>query len=344
MTIEQLPFGNLPDGREVRKFVLKNSRGMEVHIINYGAIITAILVPDKNHQPGDVVLGFDTLDGYLSDHPYFGAMIGRVCNRIGPASFTIDGRHYQLTANEGSNQLHGGTKGFDKVLWTPRTEKTAEEVSLRLTYESPDGEEGYPGNLTAEVVYELNDDNALTVSMRAVTDKPTHVNLTNHSYFNLNNCEGEIYDHILMIHADRYTVLDEENIATGEIREVEGTAYDFRFAKPVGQDIHKLGMGYDINFVLNRTGDEPEKIAAVHDPVSGRTLEVLATQPGVQLYTSNYVNNIQGKGKKVYHKHSALCLETQHFPNTPNQSSFPSTVLYPGEEYNERIVFRFSAG
>ncbi|MBN2697845.1 MAG: galactose mutarotase [Bacteroidales bacterium] len=344
MTIEQYPFGILPDGREVQKFILRNNNGMEVCLINYGAIITALKVPGRHHEPGDVVLGFDTLEGYLSDHPYFGAIIGRVCNRTGGASFEIGGHLYRLSANEGKNQLHGGHKGFDKVLWTPDTVKSPDEVSVTFSYLSPDGEEGYPGNLQAVVVYTLNDANELAISMQAQTDRPTHVNLTNHSYFNLDDSERPVYDHLLMIDADGYTVLDAENIATGEIRKVDGTPYDFREAKPVGQDIRRLDMGYDINYVLNKKGPELEKAAVLHDPRSGRTLEVLTTQPGVQLYTSNYVSGIKGKDGKVYNKHSAVCLETQHFPNTPNQASFPSTLLNPGEKYNELIVYRFSAG
>lgn len=341
MTIEKIPFGNLPDGRGVDKFILKNNAGMEVHIINFGGIITSLIVPDKNHEPGDVVLGFDSLEDYLSEHPYFGAIIGRVCNRIRGARFKLDGKEYKLSANQDGNQLHGGLKGFDKVLWTAHSEKTLDDVSLKLAYESADGEEGYPGNLMVEVVYSLNENSELTISMRAESDKPTHVNLTNHSYFNLNNCQGNIYDHELLINADKYTVLDEESVPTGDRVDVEGTAYDFRMAKTLGMNIEEIGMGYDINYVLDKNGKELEKVAALYDPASGRTMEVLTTQPGVQLYTSNYVDNISGKEGKIYNKHSAVCLETQHFPDACNQPSFPSTILRPGEEYNETIVLRF---
>lgn len=343
MNIEKQLFGMLPDGREVFKYIMRNSRGVEVHVINFGAIITSLVVPDKHHEPGDIVLGFDNLEDYLGDHPYFGAMIGRYCNRIGGASFIIDGQTYKLTANEGKNQLHGGARGFDKKLWTALPERMPDEVILKLMYESPDGEEGYPGNMIVQVTYTLDDDNDFSIALKAKSDRTTHVNLTNHSYFNLNNCRGTIYDHELMINADRYTVLDDENIPTGELKLVDDTPYDFRIPKPVREDIRKIGMGYDINYVLNKTAGELEKVAAVHDPVSGRTMEVLTTQPGVQLYTANYVDGIKGKEGLIYNRHSAICLETQHFPDSPNHPEFPSTRLEPGEEYSEMIIFRFNA-
>ena len=341
MTIESTPFGMLPDGSEVEKFILKNSHGIRVEIINYGAIITSIIVPDKHREPGDVVLGFETLEEYLSDHPYFGAMVGRCCNRIGGAAFTLEGKRYELTANEGGNHIHGGARGFDKVLWTASYEQQLEDVSLTLTYHSPDGEEGYPGNLMVEVVYALNDQNELSVSMRASTDKTTHVNLTNHSYFNLNSCKGNIHKHELFIDSEKYTALDSDSIPTGHLLDVKGTPYDFRLAKPIGKGIARVGMGYDINYAINKHPGELSKVAALHDPDSGRTLEVLTTQPGLQLYTANYVDKIKGKGGQVYGKHSAVCLETQHFPDAANKPYFPSTVVHPDEDYNETAIFRF---
>jgi aldose 1-epimerase len=315
---------------------------MEVDIITYGAIITAIRVPDKHHEPGDVVLGFDTLEEYLGDHPYFGAMVGRVCNRVARSRFELDGKLYHITANEGANQLHGGKKGFDKQVWTASSHKTPDQVSLILAYESADGEEGYPGDLMVEVEYALNDRNELIIACRARTDKPTHVNLTNHSYFNLNNCEGHVLDHELMIDADRITELDQESIPTGKILSVENTPYDFRLSTPIGQRIGDVEPGYDINYVLSMNQRTLTRVAAVSDPSSGRSMEVLTTLPGMQLYTSNHVHGIRGKGGKVYEKHAAVCLETQFFPDSPNQGSFPSTVLRPGEEYVVHTMYRFS--
>lgn len=343
MNIEKELFGTLPGGKEVHRYTMKNDKGMEVDIINYGAIITAIRVPDKKHEPGDVVLGFDTLEEYLGDHPYFGAVAGRVCNRIGNARFELDGKLFSLTANEGVNQLHGGKKGFDKQLWTGSIAKTPDQVSLILGYESQDGEEGYPGNLLVEIEYSLNDDNELGIRFRAKSDKPTHVNLTNHSYFNLNNCKGNIYDYELFIDSDEVCELNEESIATGKLLPVEGTAYDFRLSTSIGDRIGEIGMGYDINYVLDNPSRELTRVAAMHDPASGRTMEVLTTLPGVQLYTSNYIDRIKGKGGLIYEKHCAVCLETQYYPNSANQISFPSTVLRPGETFDEVTVYRFSS-
>ncbi|MEN8227751.1 MAG: aldose epimerase family protein [Bacteroidota bacterium] len=341
MTIEKQLFGTLPDGKEVDKYILKNHHGMEVEVINYGAIITSIRVPDKHNEHGDVVLGFDTLEEYLGSHPYFGAMVGRVCNRIRKSRFELDGKIYHLHANEGVNHLHGGLKGFDKQLWTAYSDKTPDQVSLKLGFESQDGEEGYPGTLLVEVEYSLNDQNELGVSCRAKSDKPTHVNLTNHSYFNLNNCEGSVVDYELFIDSDQIVELDDESIPTGKILPVESTPYDFRLNRAIGERISEVEPGYDINYVVAMNSRELTRVAAVYDPVSGRTLEVLTTLPGVQLYTTNYVDRISGKGGKVYKKHSAICLETQYFPDSTNQPSFPSTVIRPGEEYSAVTIYRF---
>jgi len=316
---------------------------MEVDILTYGGIVSSIRVPDRQNEPGDVVLGFDTLEEYLGEHPYFGALVGRVCNRVGKSRFELEGKIYHITANEGANQLHGGDRGFDKQVWTACSNKTPDQVSLMLGYESADGEEGYPGALMVEVEYSLNDKNELGISCRAKTDKPTHVNLTNHSYFNLNNCEGTIYEHELMIEGDSITELNDESIPTGKILPVDATPYDFRLSRKLGEGIHQVEPGYDINYVLDMKSRELSRVAAVHDPVSGRNMEVLTTLPGIQLYTSNYIDEIKGKGGQVYEKHCALCLETQFFPDSPNQPHFPSTILMPDQEYSAITVYRFSS-
>ncbi len=342
MRIEKTLFGTLSDGREIDKYTLVNHHGMEVDIINYGAIITALRVPDRNNETGDVVLGFDTLEEYVGVHPYFGAMVGRVCGRIGGSRFELDGRVYHLKANEGKNHLHGGIKAFDKQVWTPFSQKYPDRVVLTLGYESPDGEEGYPGTLMTEVAYSLNDMNELEITCRAKTDKPTLVNLTNHSYFNLNNGVGDVLGYELMIDAGRITELDRENIPTGKILLVESTPYDFRLPRVIGERIGEVEPGYDINYVLEMQSRELTKVAALHDPASGRSMEVLTTLPGLQLYTTNYIDQITGKQGVVYKKHSAVCLETQYFPDSANQPDFPSIELRPGEEFHAVTIYRFS--
>lgn len=341
MEITKNIFGTLPDGRDAMLFSLKNDRGMEVDITNYGGIITALRIPDKHKTPGDIVLGFGNLDDYLGEHPYFGAIVGRYANRITQGRFTLEGREYTLVQNNGPNHLHGGTEGFDKKLWTAVTEKTLDAVTLKLGYQSPDMEEGYPGNLLVEVDYTLNDQNELIIAYRATTDKTTQVNLTNHSYFNLNNCRGDILGHELMIDADRVTELDETSVPTGKILDVGGTCFDFRSAKPIGEEIAQTPPGYDINYIVNDYDGELKRIATLYHEGSGRVMDVLTTQPGVQLYTSNYVENIRGKEGVVYQKHAAVCLETQHYPDTPNHPSFPSTALHPGETYHQVTIYRF---
>lgn len=342
MNIEKQLFGTLPDGGEVYKYILKNHNGMEVEVITYGAIITSIRVPDSEGEPGDVVLGFDNLENYLGDHPYFGAIVGRVCNRIRNARFELNGKVFQVAANEGSNHLHGGIHGFDKKLWDASTEKSPDQVSLILDYKSADGEEGYPGTLLTEVEYSLNDKNELGIACRARTDKPTHVNLTNHTYFNLNNCKGTVYEHELFIDSDQITELDSESIPTGRILKVENTPFDFRLPEPIGKRIGEIEPGYDINYVLDYENRDLKRVAALYDPQSGRSMEVLTTLPGIQLYTSNYIDTVKGKGGLTYKKHSALCLETQFFPDSANQPSFPSTVLNPGDEFSEITIYRFN--
>ncbi len=342
MDLAKKHYGTLPGGKNVELYTLSNSHGMEVDIINYGGIITAIRIPDRHKEPGDVVLGFDTLEGYLGEHPYFGAIVGRYANRIENGKFEMDGTTYQLARNNDGNHLHGGMEGFDKKLWTASVHKTLEDITLKLGYESRDMEEGYPGNLMTEVNYTLNEKNELLISYRATTDKNTHLNLTNHSYFNLNNQQGTILDHELMIDAEEITPLKSNSIPDGSLKPVDGTPFDFRIAKTIGEDIEEVAPGYDINFVNGQPYGEMKRVAALYHPGTGRSIEVLTTQPGVQLYTSNYIDRIPGKAGIVYKKHSAVCLETQHFPNTPNEPSFPSTLLKPGEEFEQVTIYRFA--
>ena len=342
MDIVKKHFGTLPGGKNVELFTLSSGKGMEVDIINYGGIINAIRIPDKHKEPGDVVLGFDTLEEYLGEHPYFGAIVGRFANRIEDGEFEMDGTTYKLARNNNGNHLHGGLEGFDKKLWTASVHKTLDDVTLKLGYESKDMEEGFPGNLMTEVNYTLNRDNELIISYRATTDRNTHLNLTNHSYFNLNNQRGTILDHELMIDAEQYTPFKSNSIPDGSIKPVAGTPYDFRIAKAIGEDIEKVSPGYDNNLVAGQPYGEMKRLAALHHPGTGRTMEVLTTQPGVQLYTSNFIDRIPGKDGMVYKKHSAVCLETQHFPNTPNEPSFPSTLLKPGEEFKQVTIYRFA--
>jgi len=347
--ISKKTFGKMPDGRTIDLYTLTNNHGMRVAITNYGGIVVSIVVPDRNGKLGDVVLGFDNLEGYLTKEPYFGALIGRYGNRIGNASFKLDGVEYKLPANNGPNSLHGGLEGFDKRVWTAR-ELQGQHPALELTYLSKDGEEGYPGNLSAKVVYSLAEDNALRIDYSATTDKDTVLNLTNHSYFNLHGeGNGNILKHEIMINADRFTPIDSTLIPTGELRKVASTPFDFRKPTVIGARIDaddeqiKFGKGYDHNFVLNRSGAGLSLAARVTDPESGRVLEVLTTQPGLQFYTGNFLDgSIHGKGGKVYGRRSALCLETQHFPDSPNKPSFPSTELKPGQTYRESTVFKFS--
>ncbi len=341
MDIKVKEFGLMPDGARIFSYQLENDKGISLRIINYGGIITHILTPDGKGQFDDIVLGFDNLSDYLSPHPYFGAIIGRVANRIEKGCFSLDGKKYKLAVNNGLNHLHGGIRGFDKKVWLAVRNITTEFVSLKLACESPDGEEFYPGNLLIEVEYVLNNQNELVINYSAQTDKKTHVNLTNHSYFNLSGCESDIYNYILQIDADYITEVDKSSIPTGRLTPVKNTPFDFREPKKIGRDITLIPPGYDHNYVINGNSGHLRKCARVEDPLSGRTLEVLTTQPGVQLYTSNYISEISGKDGKIYKKHSAFCLETQHYPDSPNKQNFPSTVLNPGDTYMESTIYRF---
>lgn len=341
-------FGTMPDGQVIHLYTLTNRHGVEVSITNYGGRVVSILAPDRAGKMADVTLGFDHLQGYLGANPFFGALVGRYANRIAHAQFTLDGVKYPLAKNDGPNSLHGGAKGFDKKVWKAR-ELSPAEPALELTYLSKEGEEGYPGNLSVKVVYTLTDENGLRIDYTATTDKDTMINLTNHSYFNLaGQGNGDILKHQLMINAGRFTPIDSTLIPTGELRSVQGTPFDFRKPTAIGARIEdnneqlKYGKGYDHNFVLNRHGSGLTLAARVTEPESGRVLEVWTTQPGLQFYTGNFLDGtIRGKEGKVYGRRSALCLETQHFPDSPNHPDFPTAELKPGETYHQVTVYKF---
>ena len=330
-------------GREVFLYTLTNVQGTKVSITNYGGIITSIVVPDRQGKMGDIVLGYDTLEQYIANSPYFGAIVGRYANRIAKGRFTLNGREYHLAVNNGKNSLHGGLKGFDKVVWEPGPIRDSSKAELELTYLSKDGEEGYPGNVKVRVVYTLNDHNELTTLIEAETDKPTPVNLCNHTYFNLSEADTNILGHILTLFADQYTKVNDELIPTGELPQVRGTAMDFNNSNSIGERIAKVRGGYDHNFVLKKKPGELSMAAQLYDPRSGRQVEVMTTQPGIQFYSGNFLDGtIRGKDGKIYKQHYGLCLETQHFPDSPNQPSFPNTILKPGTKFSEKTVYRFS--
>lgn len=345
-------FGNLPDGREVYAFTLDNGRGIRLDAITYGGIIVSLETPDRAGQRGDIVLGYDDLAGYLAETPYFGAIIGRYGNRIGNAEFALDGRRYALAANNGPNHLHGGVVGFDKVLWAASPFARGDSVGVVFRYTSPDGEEGYPGALAATVTYTLTADGSLVFDYQATTDKPTPVNLTQHSYFNLaGDGARDVLDHVLTVYADSFTPVDSTLIPTGEIVPVEGTPFDFRTPTAIGARIGaadrqlEFGGGYDHNFVLSRGGDALAHAAHVYEPTTGRTLDIYTTEPGLQFYSGNFLDgSLVGKSGRVYEHRYGLCLETQHYPDSPNKPTFPSTILRPGEEYQSRTVLKFAVG
>ena len=345
MSVNQESFGRTSEGREVDLYTLTNSKGLKAQITNYGAILVSLEVPDRTGKLADITLGFDTLDGYLGEHPYFGAVVGRYANRIGAAKFVLDGVEYKLAANNGDNHLHGGLKGFDKVVWKLDDLKAeGRSVLVKLSYISEDGEEGYPGNLACSVTYALTEDDELQISYEADTDKTTVLNLTNHSYFNLaGQGTGDILGHELMLDADKYTVVDEGLIPTGENRDVKDSPMDFTVSASIGSRIEQTGTGYDHNYVLNSGGGSLALCARAYEPTTGRVMEVSTTEPGVQLYTGNFLDgSLTGKDGKKYEKHYAFCLETQHFPDSPNKPDFPSVVLNPGQKYATATVFKFS--
>ena len=341
-------YGHLGDGTEVTLVTLKNANGIEVEVINYGGIITRLTAPDAGGKFGDIVLGLDSLEEYVTSNPYFGALIGRYGNRIGQGKFTLDGTTWQLDVNDGANHLHGGADGFDKRVWSMTPFVTEHSAGVVLTLTSPDGDQGYPGTLETRVTYELTDQDELDMRFSATTDQPTIVNLTQHSYFNLAG-QGDILGHEVLIPAERFTPVGAGLIPTGELRSVAGGPFDFRQAKAIGRDIGaddeqlRLGRGYDHNFVLKGAADDELVLAArVTEPRSGRVLEVLTVEPGVQFYSGNFLDgSLEGKGR-VYAHRSGFCLEPQHFPDSPNKPEFPPVTLRPGETYQTRIVYRFA--
>lgn len=340
-------FGTAPDGAPVWLYTLKNKQGMEAHILNYGGIIQSLQVPDKNGKIGDVVLGYDSLGGYLTNSPYFGAMIGRYGNRIARGHFALDGVTYTLATNNYPNSLHGGVKGFDKVIWQAQPGTSAAGQTLELSYISHDGEEGYPGNLTVKAVYTLTDDNAIRLDYTATTDKDTVVNLTQHSYFNLAG-HGDILSHVVYLNADAFTPVDSTLITTGELKPVEGTPFDFRtptaIGARIGQDDEQLkfGKGYDHNWVVNHPAGELGLDARVTDLDSGRVMEVWSTEPGLQFYSGNFLDGtITGKDGHVYQFRNGFAMEPQHYPDSPNHDNFPSVVLHPGDTYHNTIIYKF---
>ena len=334
------------DGNKITQYTLTNPNGMSVKIINYGGTVTDIMTPDKNGKMGNVVLGYDSLAGFLqTGNPYFGCLVGRYANRIANAKFTLDGKEYALAPNNDGNSLHGGTKGFDKRVWTASDINTDSVSSIKFTYDSKDGEEGYPGNLHSEVVYTLTKNNELKIEYKATTDKATPVNLTNHCYFNLSaGADSTILDHELMLKADKYTPVNDKLIPTGRIDDVKGTPMDFTAAKKIGRDLPQVTGGYDHNWVLNKSGNNLEMIASLYHPANGRYMEVYTTEPGIQFYSGNFLDGTlkNTRGGAKYIKHAGLCLETQHFPDSPNQPAFPNTILKPGETYTQTTVYKFS--
>ena len=343
-------FGILDDGRNVQLFTLKNDRGTSVEIMDLGGVIVSLRTADATGNITDITTGFNHPQQYLSGSGYMGAIVGRYANRIANGRFSLDGKQYSLAKNNGDNAIHGGLIGFDKKFWHTVTKSKGTEASLSLTLVSKDGEEGYPGNLTAKVTYTLNDRDQLVIDYSATTDKVTVINLTQHAYFNLNgHGTGSVLDHEIMINADQYTPIDNESIPTGELASVEGTPLDFRTAKPIGVDINsnheqiRLGSGFDHNFIISHAVEGELTLAAsVLSPSTGRTLNVYTDQPGMQFYTGNFLNGtLKGKDGAVYAQRNAFCLETQHYPDSPNKPNFPSTILRPGEQYVTRTVFEF---
>jgi aldose 1-epimerase len=348
--IDRAPFGRAPNGQPVELYTMTNRPGIEIRAATYGGILVSVKTPDRAGTFDDVALGFDSLPGYVESSPYFGALVGRYANRIGRARFTLDGRTYTLAANNGPNALHGGLVGFDKVVWGAEPFQTDTSVGLVLTHTSPDGHEGYPGTLRVRVTYTLTDRNELAIDYHAVTDKPTPVNLTQHAYWNLaGDGRRDILDHQLTLHADSMTPVDTTLIPLGHNLPVAGTPFDFRRPTAIGARIDQRdhpqivnGRGYDHNFVLNRkTASGLEHAARVVEPTTGRTLDVYTTEPGIQFYAGNFLNGVKGKSGRIYRHRYGFALETQHYPDSPNQPSFPSTILRPGQEYRSRTVFAF---
>lgn len=345
--VEHQAFGKLEDGTVIEAFTLRNSRGASARVITYGATLTNVWVPDRKEVEGDVVLGFDDLKGYLGDHPHFGGIVGRFANRIAKGKFSIDGQEYTLATNNGPNTLHGGTISFDHRVWRGEEVSDGKGAAVRLTYVSPDGEEHFPGKLTTTVVYTLTEKNELKLEYTAKTDKPTTLNLTNHTYFNLRG-GGDVLGYTLTLNASRYTPADSTLIPTGELAPVKGTAYDFTKPMTIGSRIAEVEKikeagGYDINYAVDGEIGKLRPAAKVVDDVSGREMEVWTTQPGVQLYTANWLNgSIKGKGGVAYNRFGAVCLETQNYPDAVNHTNFPSAILRPGEVFHSETIYKFS--
>jgi len=345
-SIAQSAFGTMPDGTAVGLYTLTNAGGLVCKVINYGAAITELDVPDRTGRLGDVVLGFDNLPQYINDSPCFGAVVGRVANRIAKGRFAVDGKAYALAINDPPNTLHGGLRGFDKVVWNAEAAESPDGPSVVFHHVSPDGDEGFPGALSVRMTYTLTNGNELRIDYEATTDKATPVNLTNHSYFNL-ACTGDVLGHVLRLKARKYTPTDAGLIPTGEIADVAGGPLDFTKPKPIGRDLKKIpgGLrGYDHNFVIDGGGHELVLAARVYEPVTGRAMEVSTDQPGVQLYTSNsFDGTLVGKRGAAYPLHAAFCLETQHYADSVNEPGFPTTLLRPGETFRSTTIYRFSA-
>ena len=349
--VTRAAYGTLPTGEQVHAFTMRNARGIEMRVLDFGGIIVSLRTPDRAGNPGDIVLGMDDLAGYVKSSPYFGAITGRYANRIAKGEFTLDGTTYKLAVNNGPNALHGGLRGFDRVVWQAEPSADSSGARLVLRYRSADGEEGYPGTLHATVTYTLTDRNELAIEYQATTDKPTPINLTNHSYFDLaGEGSGTVLGHVLTIDADRYVPVDSTFIPTGDLASVAGTPFDFRKPTAIGARIDqpdqqlKNGHGYDHTFVLNRPAGSSGLVHAAHvvEPTSGRTLDVATTEPGVQFYTGNFLDGkVVGKNGHAYPRRGGFCLETHHFPDSPNKPQFPSTILRPGETYHSRTVFTF---
>ncbi|MHC2068349.1 aldose epimerase family protein [Bremerella sp. T1] len=344
MNVTASEFGKMPDGTVIAKYTVDNGNGIVMELINYGAIMTSLSAPDKNGESANINVGFDNLESYLGGTPYFGATVGRYANRVAKGKFTLDGKEYTLATNNGPNSLHGGEKGFDKVIWAAKKIETEDAVGVQFDYTSKDGEEGYPGNLKVTVKYTLTPDNQLVMDYTATTDAPTVLNLTNHNYWNLAGAKsGKNYKHSLKLEADKYLPVDETLIPTGELESVKGTPMDFTSFKTIGEDIQKTGgdpVGYDHCYVLSDDTDNLALAATVKEPTSGRVMEVWTTQPGIQFYSGNFLDGTAGNAG--LNQHEAFCLETQHFPDTPNQPNFPSATLKPGETFHETTVHKFS--
>jgi aldose 1-epimerase len=342
MKVDTSFFGRLSGQEEAHVFTLQNSKGITVKLTNLGGTIISILVPDRKGKIADVVLGFDSIEGYLGPHPYIGTLVGRYANRIGNAKFMLDGKEYKLAQNNGKNHLHGGIKGYDKVLWNFSPYADFDRAGVMMSYLSFDMEEGYPGNLKVDVHFSLNEASELTIEYCATTDKNTYLNLTHHGYFNLNGARNTIYDHDIQINAGAYVETDSELIPTGKIIKLKGGPLDFRKMKSIGDEIVKLENGYDHCYIIDRVTDGPELAAVVYHSASGRKMELFTTEPAVQFYSSNFLTGLKGKGNIKYRKHLALCLETQHYPDSPNQPHFPSTLLKPDGIYRQKTIHKFS--